>query len=147
MLAHLRAMDGHSEAIVDLAAVRSNVAALAEHVGNAEVMAVVKSDGYGHGLVRTAAAALAGGATWLGVGHIEEALALRAAGGTAPVLCMLASPDAPHRDAISVGVDLSAGTAGLIRQIRAAPGTIRVAARPHLKAHTGMTRGGSPLPR
>jgi len=138
-------MDGHSEAIVDLAAVTSNVAALAEFVGNAEVMAVVKSDGYGHGLVRTAAAALAGGAGWLGVGHIEEALALRAAGFTAPVLCLLASPDAPHRDAIEVGVDLSVGSAGLIRQIGAAAGTIGVAARVHLKADTGMSRGGAPM--
>jgi alanine racemase len=138
-------MDGHSEAIVDLAAVRSNVAALAKHVGNAEVMAVVKSDAYGHGLVRTAAAALAGGATWLGVGHIEEALALRAAGFTAPVLALLASPDAPHGDAISTGVDLSAGTASLIRQIGAVAGTIGVAARVHLKADTGMSRGGAPM--
>jgi alanine racemase len=138
-------MDGHSEAIVDLAAVRSNVAALAEHVGNAEVMAVVKSDGYGHGRVRTAAAALAGGATWLGVGHVEEALALRAAGFTAPVVCLLASPDAPHRDAIAAGADLSAGTARLIRQIGAAAGTAGVAARVHLKADTGMSRGGAPM--
>jgi alanine racemase len=140
-------MDGHSEAIVDLAAVTSNVAALAEHVANAEVMAVVKADAYGHGLTRTASAALAGGATWLGVGHIEEALALRAAGFTAPVLCLLASPDAPHREAIEVGVDLSAGTASLIRQIGAAAGTIGVAARVHLKADTGMSRGGAPMAR
>jgi len=138
-------MDGQSEAIVDLAAIRSNVAAMAEHAGRAEVMAVVKSDGYGHGLVPTAAAALAGGATWLAVGHIEEALALRAAGFTAPVLCLLGSPDAPHRDAIAAGVDLSAGTARLIRQIGAAAGTAGVAARVHLKADTGMSRGGAPM--
>ena len=138
-------MDGHSEAVVDLAAIRSNVAALAEHVGHAEVMAVVKSDGYGHGLVPTAAAALAGGATWLGVGQIEEALALRAAGFTAPVLCLMASPDAPHRDAIEAGVDLGASTASLIRQISAAAGTIGIAARVHLKADTGMSRGGAPM--
>src|SRR5262249_32073044 len=147
VLAHLRAMDGHSEAIVDLAAVTSNVAALAEHVANAEVMAVVKADAYGHGLLRTGSAALAGGATWLGVGHIEEALALRAAGVTAPVRCLLASPDAPHRDAIEAEVDLSAGTASLIRQIGAAAATIGVAARVHLKADTGMSRGGAPMAR
>src|SRR6266702_390200 len=84
-------MDGQSEAVVDLAAIRSNVARMARHVGNAEVMAVVKSDGYGHGALETAAAALAGGATWLGVGHVEEAVALRSAGFTAPVLCLLAA--------------------------------------------------------
>ena len=138
-------MDGQSEAIVDLAAIRSNVAAMAEHVGPAEVMAVVKSNGYGHGLVPTAAAALGGGATWLGVGHIEEALALRAAGFTAPVLCLLASPDAPHSDAIAAGVDLSAGTASLIRQIGTAAGMAGVAARVHLKVDTGMSRGGAPM--
>jgi alanine racemase len=145
MLANLRSMDGQSEAIVDLAAIRSNVAAMADHVGPAEIMAVVKSNGYGHGLVPTASAALAGGATWLGVGHIEEALTLRAAGFTAPVLCLLASPDAPHRDAIAAGVDLSAGTASLIRQIGIAASEAGVAARVHLKADSGMSRGGAPM--
>src|SRR5258708_7092469 len=145
MLANLRSMDGQSEAIVDVGAIRSNVAAMAEHVGPAEVMAVVKSNGYGHGLVQTAAAALAGGAPWLGVGHIEGGLALRSAGLTAPVLCRLASPDAPHRDAIAAGVDLSAGTASLIRQIGMAAGTAGLAARVHLKADTGMSRGGAPV--
>ncbi len=71
-------MDGQSEAIVDLAAIRSNVGAMNGHVGSAGVMAVVKSDGYGCGLVPTATAALAGGATWLGVGQVEEALARQA---------------------------------------------------------------------
>jgi alanine racemase len=138
-------MDGHSEAVVDLGAIRSNIALMARHVGSAEVMAVVKSDGYGHGAHQTAVAALAGGATWLGVGHIEEGLALRAAGITAPVLCLLAAPDAPHRDAISCGVDLSAGTASLVRQIAAAAGQAGRPARLHLKADTGMSRGGAPM--
>lgn len=138
-------MDGQSEAIVDLAAITSNVSAIARHVGQAGVMAVVKSDGYGHGLVPTAAAALAGGATWLGVGHLEEALALRAAGLTAPVLCLLASPDAPHRDAIAAGIDLSAGNARLVRQIAAAAGAAGKPARLHLKVDTGMSRGGAPM--
>src|SRR5579871_5843581 len=113
-------MDGHSEAIVDLAAVRSNVTALAKHAANSDVMAVVKSDGYGHGLLPTAAAALAGGAAWLGVGHVEEGITLRRAGVEVPVLCLLAAPDAPHRTAIEHGIDLSAGTAALVRQIAAA---------------------------
>jgi len=141
----LKAMDGQSEAVVDLAAIRSNVARMARHVGNAEVMAVVKSDGYGHGALETAAAALAGGATWLGVGHVEEAVALRSAGFTAPVLCLLAAPDAAHRDAISLGIDLSTGTASLVRQIAAAAETAGRPARLHLKADTGMSRGGAPM--
>ncbi|MBO0809019.1 MAG: alanine racemase, partial [Actinobacteria bacterium] len=55
-------MDGRAEAVIDLAAVSANVAALREHVRGAAVMAVVKSDGYGHGMTEAARAALAGGA-------------------------------------------------------------------------------------
>jgi alanine racemase len=138
-------MDGQSEAIVDVTAIRSNVAAMAGHVGAAQVMAVVKSDGYGCGLVPTATAALSGGATWLGVGQVEEAITLRAAGITAPVLCLLAAPDAPHADAVARCVDLSAGTASLVRQIGAAAGAAGGVARLHLKVDTGMSRGGAPL--
>jgi alanine racemase len=140
-------MDGQSEAIVDLAAIRSNVSALADYVSGAAVMAVVKSDGYGHGLLPTAAAALAGGATWLGVGHIEEAVALRRAGFGGPVLCMLAAPDAAHKEAVELDVDLSAGTASLVRQIALAAVLAGRPARLHLKVDTGMSRGGAPLAR
>ena len=60
-------MDGPAEAQVDLDVVRDNVTGLRKHVGAAELMAVVKSDAYGHGMVPVARAALAGGASWLGV--------------------------------------------------------------------------------
>jgi alanine racemase len=108
-------------------------------------MAVVKSDGYGHGLIPTALAALAGGATWLGVGHIDEAVTLRKAGVSAPVLCLLAAPDAPHADAIGLGVDLSAGAASLVRKIAAAAEAAGRPARLHLKVDTGMSRGGATM--
>ena len=140
-------MDGDSAAIVDLAAIRSNVAALAQHASSAEVMAVVKSDGYGHGMIPTATAALAGGATWLGVGQVAEAVALRAAGIAAPILCLLAAPDAPHADAIAGGVDLSAGTAALVHQIGSAADVAGRPARLHLKVDTGMSRGGATMAR
>ena len=113
-------MDGHPEALVDLSAVRDNVAALARHVRGAAVMAVVKSDAYGHGQLPVATAALAAGASWLGVVQTRDALALRQAGITAPVLCLLAAPDAAHEEAIAAGIDLSAGSAGLVGQIAAA---------------------------
>ncbi|HXP21918.1 MAG TPA: alanine racemase [Streptosporangiaceae bacterium] len=145
MLADCDAMDGHPEAIVDLDVIRSNVAELVRYVGGAQVMAVVKSDGYGHGMVPTAVAALAAGATWLGVGHVSEAVELRKAGLRVPVLCLLASPDAPHREAIGLGIDLSAGSASLVRQIAAAAELAGRPARLHLKADTGMGRGGAPL--
>jgi len=69
-----------ARAVIDLAAIRDNVRSLAAHAPTAQVMAVVKADAYGHGLVPVARAALAGGATWLGTAQVEEALALRAAG-------------------------------------------------------------------
>ncbi len=80
-----------SEAVVDLGAIRDNVRLLRSRTP-AEVMAVVKADGYGHGLLPSARAALAGGASWLGVAFLEEALALRPAGITAPMLSWLAAP-------------------------------------------------------
>ena len=106
-------MDAPAEAQVDLDVVRDNVTGLRKHVGTAELMAVVKSDAYGHGMVPVARAALAGGAGWLGVVRVAEALELRAAGLTAPVLCLMSVPGGPHAEAIRQGVDLAAGSAGM----------------------------------
>jgi alanine racemase len=136
-------MDGHPEALIDLGAIKSNVSALATHVGGTPLMAVVKSDGYGHGMIPTATAALAGGASWLGVVHVAEAVALRQAGFTVPVLCLLGAQDAAHEQAISHDVDLTAGSAELVRQIAAAARRAGRPARLHLKADTGMGRGGA----
>jgi alanine racemase len=136
-------MDGHPEALIELGAIKDNVGALARHVGGAQVMAVVKADGYGHGMIPAAGAALDGGATWLGVVHVAEALALRRAGISAPVLCLLAAPDAPHEDAVRHDVDLSVGSADLLGRIAAAAQRAGRPARVHLKADTGMSRGGA----
>src|SRR5450755_2164816 len=136
-------MDGHPEALIDQGAIKENVSALRRHVGGAQLMAVVKADGYGHGMIPTATAALAGGADWLGVVQTGDALALRQAGLTAPVLCLLAAPDAAHEEAIRGGVDLSAGSVALVSQIAAAAQRAGRPARLHLKADTGMSRGGA----
>ena len=77
--------------VVDLAAVRHNVDVLRAAAPGAALMAVVKADGYGHGAVPVARAALQAGATWLGVCTLEEALDLRAAGVDAPA-AVLAAP-------------------------------------------------------
>ncbi|MEP7025838.1 MAG: alanine racemase [Actinomycetota bacterium] len=138
-------MDGHPEALVDLGAVKDNVVALRQHVGGAAVMAVVKADGYGHGMLPVATAALAGGAGWLGVVQTADALALREAGITAPVLVLLAAQDAAHEQAIRAGVDLSVGSPALVSQIAAAAGRAGRPARLHLEADTGMSRGGATL--
>ena len=136
-------MDGHAETLIDLDAVKSNVTALRRHVGGAAVMAVVKSDGYGHGMVPAARAALAGGASWLGVITVEEALALRGAGVPAPVLCVMGVPGAAYEEAVRQEVDLSAGTVGLVEEVAAAARQAGRPARLHLKVDTGMSRGGA----
>ncbi len=83
-----------STVVVDLSAIEGNVRTLAGVAGGAEVCAVVKADGYGHGAVLSARAALVGGATWLAVALVEEGEQLRAAGITAPVLLLSEPPPA-----------------------------------------------------
>ena len=91
------------EAVIDLDAIARNVRTIADRVAPAEVMAVVKANGYGHGAVEAAFAALAGGATRLGVVDLDEALELRAAGIDAPILAWLHDPDADFARAVGAG--------------------------------------------
>ncbi|MGH8866887.1 MAG: alanine racemase [Actinomycetes bacterium] len=135
---------GRAEARVDLSSIRANVAALCHHAAPAEVMAVVKADGYGHGILESARAAQAGGATWLGVATLDEAVTLREAGITGRVLCWLAAPGEPWHRAVAADVDVSAGASWAVREIAAAAERVSRPARLHLKADTGLGRGGCP---
>ncbi|GAC1325940.1 MAG: alanine racemase [Mycobacteriales bacterium] len=132
-----------AEARVDLDAITANVAVLVERAGAAQVMAVVKADGYGHGLLPSARASLAGGAGWLGVAFLEEALALRAAGVSAPVLCWLAVPGEDLAAAVAADVDLSASATWTIDELAAAGRLAGRPARVHLKVDTGLSRAGA----
>ncbi|MFD5763811.1 alanine racemase, partial [Streptomyces sp. NPDC127044] len=97
-----------ARAEIDLAALRANVRTLRAHAPSAALMAVVKSDAYGHGAVPCARAALEAGATWLGTATPEEALALRAAGLTdSRIMCWLWTPGGPWREAIEADLDVS----------------------------------------
>src|SRR6201995_3709110 len=127
-------MDGHAEASVELGAITGNIAALRAHVAPAAVMAVVKANGYGHGAVPAARAAVRGGADWLGVVHVAEALELRAAGIDSPLLCLMAIASDDHPAAIAAGVDLSAGSADMVRRLATAAAETGRPARVHLKA-------------
>jgi alanine racemase len=133
-----------TEAVIDLAAIRANVATLKART-SAEVMTVVKADGYGHGLVPSARAALAGGASWLGTAIVDESIALRAAGITAPVLAWLWSPDETDtvRRAVAADVDLSVSSLWQLDAVRAAARDLGIAARIHLKIDTGLSRNGA----
>ena len=133
-----------TEAVVDLGAIRANVAAMKANT-TAEVMAVVKADGYGHGLVPSARAALAGGATWLGTAIVDEALMLRDDGVTAPILSWLWTPDERDtvRRALAADVDIAASSLWQLDVLTACARESGTAARVHLKVDTGLSRNGS----
>jgi alanine racemase len=135
----------HAQATVDLGAVRDNVAALRSRT-TADVLAVVKADAYGHGLLPCARAAVAGGATWLGTALLDEALALRAAGLTEPrVLAWLLGPGELLADAVAADIDLSANAVWALDEVAAAARAAGRMARVHLKVDTGLGRGGAAL--
>jgi alanine racemase len=131
-----------AEAVVDLGAVEHNVRVLCEHAGRAQVMAVVKADGYGHGATRTAYAALTGGANELGVATVDEALALRADGVTAPVLAWLHPPGTNFAPALLADVQIAVSS---IRQLDELLEAARRTGRPAtvtVKVDTGLNRNG-----
>lgn len=131
-----------ARAEIDLAALRANVRTLRAHAPSAAVMAVVKSDAYGHGAVPCARAALEAGATWLGTATPEEALALRAAGIGGRVMCWLWTPGGPWREAVEADLDVSVSGMWALREVVAAAGAAGVPARVQLKADTGLGRSG-----
>ena len=134
-----------AEIVVDLAAIRHNVRTLKRVVGPAQMMTVVKADGYGHGLVPSARAARDAGADWLGVATIDEALALREAGDSGRVLCWLGVPGEDYAAAVSAVVDVTAYSLAELDEIRAGVGAAGRPARLQLKVDTGLSRGGAPM--
>jgi alanine racemase len=136
-----------AELVVDLDVIADNVATLRRTVRAASpgtaMMTVVKADGYGHGLVESARAARSGGADWLGVAVLEEAVALRAAGDTGRLLTWLTVPGEDCSAALAADVDVTAYDPDqLARVVRAATG-LGVRARLQLKIDTGLGRGGA----
>lgn len=130
-------MSNRAEANIDLTAIAANVKKLKATSGT-ELMAVVKADAYGHGLVPVAKAALNAGASWLGVALVEEAHSLRAAGVTAPLLAWLVPPGSNYAAAIDANIDLAVPSLDIFREIVATGKRARV----HIEVDTGMTRGG-----
>jgi alanine racemase len=132
-----------SAARIDLEAIRRNVAALRSRAGAAAVMAVVKADGYGHGMVPSARAALDGGAAWLGVTMAAEALELRAAGIGAPALAWLLGPNDDWTAVAAADVDVSVNARWALDRVAAASRALGRAVRVHLKVDTGLGRAGA----
>ncbi|MET7827904.1 alanine racemase [Streptomyces sp. NPDC005386] len=140
--AHPRTAPLRARAEIDLAALRANVRALRAHAPTAALMAVVKSDAYGHGAVPCARAAREAGATWLGTATPEEALALRAAGIPGRIMCWLWAPGGPWAEAIEADLDVSVSGMWALREVTAAAEAVGAPARVQLKADTGLGRGG-----
>jgi|GEM_PF-23468 len=134
-----------AEVVIDLDAVRHNVGILVgcAAASGAATMAVVKADGYGHGALDVAEAALQAGATALGVCSVEEALSLRCGGVDAPVLAWLHAPGEDLAAGVAAGVDLGVYSTGQLDTVAAAAATGGRTARVHLKVDTGLTRGGA----
>ncbi|NBM15058.1 alanine racemase [Streptomyces sp. GC420] len=131
-----------ARAEIDLAALRANVRAVRARAPRAEVMAVVKSDAYGHGAVPCARAALRAGATWLGTATPGEALALRAAGFDGRLMCWLWTPGAPWREALDADIDVSVSAQWALEEVVSAARDAGRPARVHLKGDTGLGRNG-----
>ncbi|WP_245568492.1 alanine racemase [Nocardia concava] len=136
--------DPQVEILVDLDAIAHNVRILAEHAGDAAVMVVVKADGYNHGAVEVARAALAAGARELGTTTAAEAVALRAAGITAPILCWLNTSDADYTSAIAADIELGVSSLAQLEEVAAAARKLGRTAVVSLKVDTGLNRNGIP---
>lgn len=126
---------------IDLSAIRNNVKILLERAG-VPLMAVVKANGYGHGIVETSQAALQGGASWLGVARLEEAQLLRAAGIYCPVLVLGYTHAERAAEAAAAAVTLTVYDPQLARDLSAQAAPLGVQIPIHAKFDTGMGRLG-----
>ncbi len=128
------------EAVIDTSAIAANVRQL-RRLTDAELIAVVKAEGYGHGAVRSANAALEGGASRLGVSDIAEALQLRRAGIRAPILAWLHAPGTSFDEAAHARIELGISSFDQLLRAAAAASADR-SVGVHLKLETGLGRNG-----
>lgn len=141
--ARLAAAQGGTHALIDLDAFAGNIAYVRSQLPEgAEVIAVIKANAYGHGLVPCGRAALAAGASRLAVARIEEALLLRAAGVVAPILVLSPANPALARQAAESGIALAVGSATGLNRLLDALGDDLPPLPVHLKVDTGMHRFG-----
>ncbi len=126
---------------VNLKAIANNISLIKSKTA-AEILAVVKADAYGHGLVPVAKCAIASGATWLGVALLEEAQSLRESGITVPIISWLTPPGSDFKRAIELDIDLSIPSLRHLELIVAAGKALGKKPRVHIEVDTGMTRGG-----
>lgn len=126
---------------IDLEAIRNNIQWFLDNTG-VQVMAVVKANAYGHGIIPVTNAALQAGASWCGVARIEEALELRAAGLECPILIMGYTPVGRMKEAVAQQISMAVWDTNQLDLATAAAQEIGKSARLHLKVDTGMSRLG-----
>jgi alanine racemase len=131
-----------AESIIDHAALVRNLGRLRSTNG-AKFMAVVKAGAFGHGAVETARTAVGAGAEWLGVATIEEAVELRKAGITAPILVWLIDPWCDLPAALAARITLSCANVETLNAVASAAARSGVIADVQLELDTGMARAGS----
>ena len=130
-----------ARAEVNLAAIAGNLKFIKGKT-KSQVLAVVKADAYGHGLVAVAKAAEEAGADWLGTALLEEAISLRSGGITKPIIAWLTPPGEDFKTAINLDIDLSISSVDLLSEIAAAGKAVSKIPRVHIELDTGMSRGG-----
>jgi alanine racemase len=130
-----------ARAEVNLAAIAGNLK-FVKGKTKSQVLAVVKADAYGHGLVAVAKAAEEAGADWLGTALLEEAISLRNGGITKPIIAWLTPQGEDFKTAVNLDIDLSISSVELLSEIAAAGKAISKVPRVHIELDTGMSRGG-----
>lgn len=123
---------------IDLEVYRQNLGTIAKIMAPAQVMAVVKADGYGHGLIETSKAAQESGVKILGVLDIETGLKIRKAGVSTALFAWLHSPQSNFQLAVKAGIELSVSSMAELKAISRVDGIAKI----HLKLDTGLSRNG-----
>jgi len=130
-----------ASAEVNLSAIADNLK-LIKSKTDAQVLAVVKADAYGHGLIQVGEAAADAGAEWLGTALLEEGIALRKSGIKIPIISWLTPLGEDFKTAIDLDVDLSISSIVLLNEVVIAGKSVKKIPRVHIEVDTGMTRGG-----
>jgi alanine racemase len=126
---------------INLNAIESNLKFIKGKT-KAQVLAVVKADAYGHGLIPISKSAVEAGADWLGTALLEEAIALRENGIQVPILAWLTPCGEDFKSAINLNIDLSISSLEVLNEIIDAGSQLGKKSRLHLEIDTGMSRGG-----
>ena len=130
-----------ARAEINLAAITFNLKFIKSKT-SAQVLAVVKADAYGHGLLDVAKAAEKAGADWLGTALLEEGISLRNGGIKKPIISWLTPIGEDFKTAINLDIDLSISSIELLNEIILVGKSMNKIPRVHIEVDTGMNRGG-----